>query len=407
MIHPSDIRRKADRLYPMFLDAWLAGEPFFPRFVPCEKRVDDKLAAAAESVRLLKSQAKEALGFGYSIQWQERNSRTHGRNLFPHRIVFETQDDFLSYIGKQREFAQFAAAVERLRRGHPPLDQWIRSHRRQLLESANQLDGLLEVVDYFLTHPRPGVFARELPLAVDTKFIERHQRILRDWLDLTLPPGAIRADEEHFERRYGLGYAQPLILLRFLDDAVRRRYGSPWPVVSVPLASLGAQSLGAERALVVENKVNLLTLPAIDGAIALGGLGNGVTDLRYVPWLAGLEMWYWGDLDAEGFAILSRLRAVFPRLRSLMMDEETLAEWRGKIGSNGNASSANPRPHLQPAEHAAYAICISEKLRIEQERLPQSYVLESLKAAGLVTPNADDARSSACPRGWYGDALRD
>jgi len=36
MIHPSDIRRKANRLYPMFLDAWLAGEPFFPRFVPCE-----------------------------------------------------------------------------------------------------------------------------------------------------------------------------------------------------------------------------------------------------------------------------------------------------------------------------------------------------------------------------------
>ncbi|HVX60563.1 MAG TPA: DUF3322 domain-containing protein [Pirellulales bacterium] len=384
MIQPSDIRRKADRLYPLFLDAWLAGEPFFPRVVPCEKRVDENLAAAAESVRLLKSQAKEAVGFGYSVEWQERNSRTYGRNLFPRRIAFDTQDDFLRYVGKQREFAAFAAAVARLRERHPAFEPWIRSHRRQLLENASQLDGLLEVIDYFLAFPRPGVFSRELPLGVDTKFVERNWRILRDWLDLTLPSGAIRADEEHFERRYGLRYAEPLVLLRFLDDAVRCSCGSPWPVISVPLESLGAQAIDAERALIVENKVNLLTLPTIAGAIALGGLGNGVTDLRYVPWLAGVETWYWGDIDVEGFAILSRLRAIFPHVRSLMMDDVTAADWRGRIGSLGNVCSAEPRPNLLAFEQAAYTICAADRLRIEQERLPQTYVLERLKAVGLA-----------------------
>ena len=37
-----------------------------------------------------------------------------------------------------------------------------------------------------------------------TKFVERHRRILREWLDIVLPPETIRADEEHFERRFGL-----------------------------------------------------------------------------------------------------------------------------------------------------------------------------------------------------------
>lgn len=383
MIQPSDIRRKANNLYPAFLEAWLAGEPFFPRAVPCEKRVDDNLAVAADSVRLLKSEAKEVRGFGYSIEWQERNSRLHGRNQFPRRIVFETQDDLLRYIGKQREFAALAAAVERLRRRHPALEDWIRAHRRRLIDNAEQLEELLEVVDYFLAHPRPNQFARELPLSADTKFIERNQRVLREWLDLTLPPETIRADEEHFERRYGLRYSEPQILLRFLDDELRHRNGIPWSVCSVPLHSLGDRPLGAERAIVVENKINLLTLPPIAGAVALGGLGNGVTDLRYVPWLARVEIWYWGDIDAEGFAILSRFRGVYPHVRSLFMDRETADAWRCRIGSTCRAQLVQPPPNLSPAERAAYAICEAEQLRIEQERLPQVYVLEGLKAASL------------------------
>jgi hypothetical protein len=76
-----------------------------------------------------------------------------------------------------------------------------------LTEVADDVAGMLLVVDYLREHPRPGVFARELPLPLDTKFVERNQRILREWLDIVLPPHAIRADERHFERRYGLRYA--------------------------------------------------------------------------------------------------------------------------------------------------------------------------------------------------------
>jgi hypothetical protein len=37
-----------------------------------------------------------------------------GRNRFPARIVFETQDDYLPFIGRMGEFTAFAAAVGRI-----------------------------------------------------------------------------------------------------------------------------------------------------------------------------------------------------------------------------------------------------------------------------------------------------
>lgn len=180
MIQPDDIRRKAERLYPKFLRAWLLGEPFFPKTIRGDKRPDENLATAIESVQQLRASSKDVLGFGYTVEWKEINSRLHGRNQFPYRIVFETQGDFLRLIGRQREFSTFSSAVDQIRSQFPELESWMQSNRRLLIESADELDGLLSVLEYFRAHPRPGLFARELPLPVDTKFIERNERVLQE-----------------------------------------------------------------------------------------------------------------------------------------------------------------------------------------------------------------------------------
>src|SRR5260370_198120 len=296
MIRPEDIRVKAGNLYPAFLRAWLGGEPFFPGVIPSDKKVELGMASAIESVHRLRAEAKETRGFGCSVEWEERNSRTHGRNTFPRRIVFECEDDFLRYIGKQQEFAVFRSAVEQVRARYPVLEPWIKSHRQLLIDVAADVDGLLEVVECLRLNPRPEMYARELALSVDTKFVERNRLILRDWLDLVLPPHSIRADEEHFHRRYGLRYPEPLFFIRFLDEDIQRATGSPWSECSVPLRLVAEKPISADRVLIVENKVNLLTLPFIGGALAVGGLGNGVTDLRYVTWLSDVLALYWGDV---------------------------------------------------------------------------------------------------------------
>ena len=83
MIQPDEIQAKAERLYPAFLNSWLANEEFFPRAVPCNKGLDDNLASAALSIQRLRDASKEVRGFGYSVEWEERTSRRHGKNRFP------------------------------------------------------------------------------------------------------------------------------------------------------------------------------------------------------------------------------------------------------------------------------------------------------------------------------------
>ncbi len=257
-----------------------------------------------------------------------------------------------------------------------------------LIANLKAVDGLLNVVEYQKLHPRPGVFAREIPLSVDTKFIEQNAGILEPWLNIVLPPETIRADERHFERRFGLRYAEPQVLLRFLGPALQRSAGSPWRECSVPLHSLAESPIEAVTVIIVENKVNLLTLPPMPVAIAIGGLGNGIVDLTYVPWLANCAVWYWGDLDVEGFEILSRLRIRFPQTRSLLMDAATLERWKDSLTVPGSKRQPSVPPLLTDVEMAAFSLCVADNLRIEQERIPQAAVIDAVSRFDLANKSA-------------------
>lgn len=379
LLQPEEIKEKSLRQYPKFLSAWLSDTPFFPLHIPGIGVPDDSLAIAQQQVQLLKNGSKEVVGYGYSIEWNDRNSRHHGRNLFPDRVVFETQHDFLKYIGKQREFTEFAAAVERIRFRMPALESWLPGNRALLMRHLNVVDGLLDVVEYFRQHPRPGVFAREIPLSVDTKFIEQNAGILVQWLDIILPPAAIRADERHFERRFGLRYEEPQLLLRFLDPELQRSAGCQWRECSVPLHSMAESPIEATTVIIVENRVNLLTFPPVPLAIAMGGLGNGIVDLANVTWLSNKSIWYWGDLDVEGFEILSRLRIRFPQTCSFLMDESTIQRWKDSLAVPGTGRQTGVPPLLTKPEAAAFRHCTAENIRIEQERIPQAAVIEAVR----------------------------
>lgn len=388
MIRPDDIRRKAENLYGEFVQSWLAGDhSFFPRLIPSQKNPDPGFAGAIQSVRALREASKEILGFGYTVEWREVNSRRFGRNLFPSRVVIESQDDLLRLTGRLRDFRLLQTAVNAIRARHSELEGWIRSNTAALTDLAPDVAGLLEVIDALKSSPRPGCFARELPVSVDTKFVERHERVLRQWLDLVLPPDTIRADEEHFERRYGLRYPEPHLLIRFLDPATQQRMGFPCDVLSLPLHVLGAWQIKAMSVTIVENKVNLLTIPRGKHDISLGGLGNAVSLLRYLPWLAVADITYWGDLDVEGFEILSRLRMLFPQARSILMDDTAVAAWRHLATSGTRRKPAVPA-HLTQGERCAFMACAEHNLRIEQERIPQAGVEAAI--TGLVLSAGHD-----------------
>jgi hypothetical protein len=379
MIKPDDIRRKAESLYREYVQAWLAGDDaFFPKEIRGRKtpRSED-LAEASQAVRTLRAGSKECAGFGYSVQWREVRSRTFGRNEFPERILFESAADLLQFLDRSDEFNTFVNSTTKLRSRFPALERWIQTNIRTVLEIAPDLDGLLEVVSWFAEHPRPGQFARELPLTVDTKFIERHERVLAEWFDLVLPPHTIRSDEDHFERRFGLRYAEPHLLLRFLDPKLQTAAGFPCGELSLPLRTLDHLACSVTTVFIVENKVNLLTLPPFESALALGGLGNGVSVLRHVHCLRSTPIRYWGDIDIEGYAILSMLRALFPQVQSFLMDQATIDRHERLVVAGTGRKLAVPA-YLNEAEQALFIACRNKNHRLEQERIPQPDVVAAL-----------------------------
>jgi hypothetical protein len=88
-----------------------------------------------------------------------------------------------------------------------------------------------------------------------------------------------------------------------------------------------------------------------------------------VPWLADCDVYYWGDIDEQGFQILSRLRSKFPSIRSVMMEVDTFEKYRHLTGAGEKAGK--PPSNLTTEKQQAYDIVARENLRLEQEKIPQ------------------------------------
>jgi hypothetical protein len=386
MITPKEIRAKAVRAYPRMLQAWLQDEEltgYFPLVLRVNLApVKNDLPATIAAVDALRSSSKERRGWGYSIRWQRRRSRDFGDNEFPERVTIDTLDDLLRLTGRRRAFGEALRVTSRLREECPGLSGWVANHIRTLHRLAEPLDGLIEVAKFFVDNPRPDCYARQIPAAVDTKFVERYEPVLWKWLNLLLPSSAIQNDEtRNFALRFGLRDGQPHWMVRTLYDELQTELGLLFDEFSAPLRILAELPVRDATAFIVENQVNLLTLPAFKRGIAVWGGGDQAIRLQELEWLGESRVVYWGDVDIEGFHILSRLRSFFPngKVRSIMMDLATLSCHNDFLVEGHAPTQAEP-PLLTDEERAAYRHCAERHQRLEQEKIPQRYVEERIGA---------------------------
>lgn len=377
MISPNEIGAKAERLYPQFLAAWGRGEDadFFPRRVPAQLGlVSGDLATTKAAIVRLREESKQKRGWGYSVDWQQRRTRDFGANEVPVALWIETQNDLLRLAGRSESFARAQRVAHRIRQRLPQLEQWVQSNTSVLASLDDKIDGLVMVAQYFTANPWPQCFLRELPLPVDTKFIERNKGLLRQWLNLLLPASAIAADESEFTRRFGLLDGQHRTI-RVLDPDLKEELHLPFDELSLRLRDLAALSVKNAKVVIVENQTTLLTLPPLCRGIALGGVGKAVTQFRELDWLVDCPVYYWGDVDVDGFRILSALRSVLPQTKSLLMDVGALEQFAAWTGDGNGAAMATPA-NLDAREAEAMEICNRANRRLEQERIPRARVEE-------------------------------
>lgn len=103
-------------------------------------------------------------------------------------------------------------------------------------------------------------------------------------------------------------------------------------------------------------QINGLAFPQKNNSMVIFGKGYGIHTLKQIPWLAKCKIYYWGDIDTDGFAMLSQIRSYYPRTQSLLMDEATLLACKAFWGEEAKAKKQTPEvlTDLTPEEAQVY-----------------------------------------------------
>lgn len=375
MISPNEIKVKAGRKYLSFLQSKIDEAPFSRLVIRGGKNyTKSSLPDFEKEVLLLMSQSKEKKGFGYTLEFQKVKTKYLGTQDLPTIIYFDTEQDLLKYLGKEKEVELFKMNSDKIISTFPELKDWVIQNPSKILQNQNEWVSILKVCSFFKQNPKPNLYVRELPVNVHTKFVERNQAVIKDILDVLIPE-FVNIQERHFEKRFNLKFSEPLVRFKVLDKEISNNFFSGLDDISIPISQFEKLNLPLEKVIVVENKTTLyttLTLPRMIKAIAIFGSGYSVYNLKNVNWFTNLELLYWGDIDVQGFEILSQFRSYFPQTKSVLMDKITFEKFfENDLGTSTNITT---KLNLADSEQELYTILKVNNWRLEQEKIPFDYV---------------------------------
>ena len=98
--------------------------------------------------------------------------------------------------------------------------------------------------------------------------------------------------------------------------------------------------------------------------------------MKNVEWLKSKKIYYWGDLDVQGFQILSEFRTQFKHIQSFLMDRCTFDKYFE--GDKGTMTNVEKELCLTKEENAMYIYLKENNYRLEQEKIPYEYALRNI-----------------------------
>ncbi len=405
---PADLRAQVQKLWDKgdLLRPCVQGEPVPPRRLrltaPSSSDLADRFDEVRAWMKALGCSAPVDRAPHWRIELREFRHRVLGVCAVPEALWLDTLDDALALIGRQKEAKRFARQVLQTSAQQPSVLPWLEKRPLNALALADAWPRLLAVVAWLQAHPRPGCYLRQVDLPdVDSKFIEANRGVLSELLDLALPPDAIdngASGAGQFCQRYGFKDKPLRIRLRLLDASLTPFAQGMLPAgaehdITLTQADFARLALPVRRIFVTENEVNFLAFPAMADSMVIFGAGYGFEVLQGARWLQGCRLYYWGDIDTHGFAILDQLRAQLPQVQSLLMDHATLMAHQSQWGEE-------PQPvlrellRLDAAEAALFDDLLIQGLRsnkpgttaatvavrLEQERIGYTWVKAALAA---------------------------
>lgn len=378
---PADLRAQTKKLWDsgLILKSLVDDQPLFPRRLALKSPSSAQLTERFDAVRGWIGELRQAAC--YRVEMREVRHRVIGSNHIPAEIWIDSLDDALALIGKAREAKRFAELLALTRRRQAALLPWLGKYPLKALELALDWPRLLDVVAWVQAHPRSGVYLRQIDLpGIHSKFIETQRALLTALLDLALPAEAIDAQasgSSQFCRRYG-----------FKDKPLRIRFRvlASDQDITLDHDSFTRLNAAVSQVFITENEINFLAFPSLPDSMVIFGAGYGFEMLAQAAWLNQCKLYYWGDIDSHGFAILDQLRSHFPQVLSLLMDRDTLMAHKSQWVQEPQPLRRD-LPRLNQEELQLFNALRDNRMgvgvRLEQERIGFAWVEAALKCVRI------------------------
>lgn len=371
-----DLRAQVQKLWDRgeLLASLVTGESLFPKRLVLKGPTSAEMADRFDEARTWISELRVMPHC--RVEMRAFRHRVVGANAVPKEAWIDTVEDALGLIGKQRDVSRFAALTDVTRKRQPQLLGWLAKRPLRALELSDEWSLLLEIVAWLQAHPRPGAYLRQVDIpGVHSKFIEAHRGVLVELLDIILPPAVIdptATGVSQFAKRYGFRDKPVRIRFRVLDPEHALLPGALVQDITLDAESFARLDPNVARVFITENEINFLAFPQVKDSLVIFGAGYGFEMLSKAEWLSRCRIYYWGDIDTHGFAILDQLRNQFDHVESFLMDRNTLLAFETLWGEE-EKQTLRDLPRLNPEERALYDDLrdnrIRKNLRLEQERI--------------------------------------
>ena len=379
MITPQNIEKKALRHYKAFLTAVLTRTHFFPLSIKGNKgKANQPMDVLFPALKRLLEGAKNKKGYGYTVTLKAVQTRHAGEISMPDEIYFENVEDYVKFIEKEQEFLAFRKVAMKSQKLLPAILPWMQENPLKVIKHLVDWETILKIGQYFLDNPLPKLYARALPLDIPTIFIENNTAILTEVLNAILPQTAINHQENIFEKRFGLLYAEPVIRMRALEEAIFK----DWSVndVSLPLSAWQKQLPKVKTIFICTDLLNFLRFPNHPESLIIYGESSTLNILKELDWLSKKVIYLWGDITIKSFQTLSELRQSFPQIQPFLMDKITFSKHQ-KMANSIAKNELAIIPALTPNEQdfLLFLNNLEGGNSLLQQHISQVYLKKQLK----------------------------
>ena len=360
--------RPLQQRYRQMLRILAEGKPFEPFDVRGFGRMPDTTTELHLQIRLLQKYEKTEGKLGWTVTWGQHTSRRVGVQQWPERITVDTPDDLAFLTTNGHAYAKFDHWLNILTTWRSEVRSFIISSPEALIEYDAEWPQIMNVVDKLLLLEDRSGFLRSISVPVHTKWLKLRQYLLLGLLR-SIDPDRFSADVADLETAFFL-FRKPLLFpIRWLDEERCRTEANGHVLTALPVEGMRRLLWSVEEVWLVENETNLHLLPQRSGAVAVFGFGKALSLLKDIPLFQRSRLFYWGDLDEDGFRMLASFRSMYPHAISFCMDPETVAAHQAEMVDQPQRYRPGIPEGLTLAEVDAFERLRGINGRIEQERI--------------------------------------